>query len=52
VVATIRFMTGPVGALLLLTAIVVAYFYPLGRERHARIRRLLARRRARRGAPH
>ncbi len=41
----IRIMTGPVGALLLCSAIVVAWFYPLTRERHARIRRLLARRR-------
>ncbi len=41
----IRVMTGPVGALLLCSAIVVAWFYPLTRERHARIRRLLARRR-------
>jgi GPH family glycoside/pentoside/hexuronide:cation symporter len=43
--SAIRFMTGPVGALLLCSAIVVAWFYPLTRERHARIRRLLARRR-------
>jgi GPH family glycoside/pentoside/hexuronide:cation symporter len=41
----IRVLTGPVGALLLISAIVVAWFYPLTRERHARIRRLLARRR-------
>jgi GPH family glycoside/pentoside/hexuronide:cation symporter len=41
----IRVMTGPVGALLLCSAIVVAWFYPLTRERHTRIRRLLARRR-------
>ena len=47
VVATIRLMTGPVGALILFTAIAIAYFYPLSRERHARIRRLLARRRER-----
>lgn len=43
----IRFLTGPVGAFLLLSSIVVAWFYPLTRERHARIRRLLAQRRAR-----
>jgi GPH family glycoside/pentoside/hexuronide:cation symporter len=43
----IRFLTGPVGALLLISAIVVAYFYPLTREKHARIRRLLARRKER-----
>ncbi|MFC1878648.1 MFS transporter [Chloroflexota bacterium] len=41
----IRFLTGPMGALLLISAIVVAWFYPLTRERHARIRRLLERRR-------
>ena len=41
----IRIMTGPAGALLLLSAIGVAWFYPLTRERHARIRMALARRR-------
>lgn len=41
----IRFLIGPVGALLLLSAIIVAWFYPLTRERHNRIRRLLQRRR-------
>jgi GPH family glycoside/pentoside/hexuronide:cation symporter len=45
--AAIRFLTGPVGALLLLSAVASAWFYPLTRERHARIRRLLARRQAR-----
>jgi GPH family glycoside/pentoside/hexuronide:cation symporter len=40
----IRWLTGPVGALLLISAIIVTWFYPLNRERHARIRRLLARR--------
>lgn len=40
----IRFMTGPVGALLLVSAVVVAWFYPLTRERYARIRSALARR--------
>ena len=43
----IRWLTGPVGALLLVSAIIVAWFYPLTRERHARIRRLLARRKLR-----
>jgi GPH family glycoside/pentoside/hexuronide:cation symporter len=38
----IRILAGPVGALLLCSAIVLAWFYPLTRERHARIRRLLA----------
>ncbi|MBN2388853.1 MAG: MFS transporter [Anaerolineales bacterium] len=39
-----RILIGPFGALLLLSAIVIAWFYPLTRERHERIRRLLARR--------
>jgi len=43
----IRILTGPMGAVLLLSAVVVAWFYPLTRERHARIRRLLARRQMR-----
>jgi len=41
----IRILTGPVGALLLVGTILVAWFYPLSREKHARMRRLLARRR-------
>jgi GPH family glycoside/pentoside/hexuronide:cation symporter len=43
----IRILTGPVGAVLLLSAIAMAWFYPLTRERHDRIRRLLERRRQR-----
>jgi GPH family glycoside/pentoside/hexuronide:cation symporter len=43
----IRILTGPMGAVLLISAIAVAWFYPLSRERHARIRRLLARRQKR-----
>jgi GPH family glycoside/pentoside/hexuronide:cation symporter len=43
----IRWLTGPVGAMLLISAIIVAWFYPLSRQRHARIRRLLQRRRER-----
>ncbi len=42
----IRLLTGPIGALLMLAAIAVAWFYPITRERHARIRALLARRQA------
>jgi GPH family glycoside/pentoside/hexuronide:cation symporter len=42
--AALRVLTGPVGALLLVAAIVVAWFYPITRERHVRIRRLLAQR--------
>lgn len=40
----IRWLTGPSGAILLIGAIAVAWFYPLTRERHARILRLLDRR--------
>jgi GPH family glycoside/pentoside/hexuronide:cation symporter len=40
----IRIMTGPVGAVLLLSAISVAWFYPLSRDRHNRIRLALSRR--------
>lgn len=43
----IRWLTGPMGALLLLSSIGVAWFYPLTRERHARIRRLLEQRQKR-----
>jgi GPH family glycoside/pentoside/hexuronide:cation symporter len=43
----IRILTGPMGAVLLISAVVVAWFYPLSRERHARIRHLLARRQMR-----
>ena len=43
----IRILIGPFGALLLFSAVVMAWFYPLTRERHARIRRLLARRKER-----
>jgi Na+/melibiose symporter-like transporter len=45
-------MTGPVGALLLVCAIAVAWFYLLTRERHARIWQLLdhCRQRQARGA--
>ncbi len=43
----IRVLTGPIGALLLISAVVMAWFYPLDRQRHARIRRLLNQRRNR-----
>ncbi len=42
----IRILMGPTGFVLLASAIAVAWFYPLTREKHARIRRLLQRRRA------
>jgi GPH family glycoside/pentoside/hexuronide:cation symporter len=37
----IRFLIGPVGAVLLFSAVITSWFYPLTRERHGRIRRLL-----------
>ncbi|HEX7541533.1 MAG TPA: glycoside-pentoside-hexuronide (GPH):cation symporter [Anaerolineales bacterium] len=37
----IRILIGPLGAVLLFSAVITAWFYPLTRERHARIRRLL-----------
>jgi GPH family glycoside/pentoside/hexuronide:cation symporter len=46
-ITAIRLLTGPMGALLLCSAILVAWFYPLTRERHNRIRELLARRQSR-----
>jgi len=39
----IRVLIGPFGAVLLFSAVTAAWFYPLTRERHARIRRLLER---------
>jgi len=45
--AAIRFLIGPFGAILLFSAVLTAAFYPLTRERHARIRRLLAKRKER-----
>lgn len=42
----IRTLTGPVVAVLLLSAVGIAWFYPLSRERQTRIRLLLARRQA------
>jgi len=41
----IRWLVGPCGAVLLISAIAVAWYYPLTRERHARIRQLLEKRR-------
>ncbi len=43
----LRFLIGPLGAVLLFSAIGMAWFYPLTRERHARIRSLLARKKER-----
>jgi len=41
----IRILTGPVGVLMLVGSILVAWFYPLNKEKHTRMRRLLAKRR-------
>lgn len=43
----IRYLTGPIGGFLLIGAIVTAFFYPVSRETHARMRYLLAKRRDR-----
>jgi len=43
-ISAIRILTGPFGAILLLSSIILAWYYPLTREKHARIRSLLARR--------
>ncbi len=42
----IRVLIGPFGAVLLFSAVAMAWFYPLTRERHARIRKLLEQRKA------
>lgn len=42
----IRLLTGPGGAILLFSAIITAFYYPLNRKRYARIRRLLAAKRS------
>ena len=42
-----RVLIGPFGAIMHIGAILMAWFYPLTRERHARIRRLLARKKER-----
>ncbi|GAB4468570.1 MAG: MFS transporter [Anaerolineae bacterium] len=47
----IRLLTGPGGAVFLLGAIALAFFYPISRERHTRMRRLLMRRRAHKNHP-
>jgi len=43
----IRILIGPFGALLLISAILMAWFYPLSRVRHTRIRALLERKKSR-----
>ena len=49
VLLAIRILIGPFGAVLLFSAVAMAWFYPLTRDRHARIRKLLARRKERTG---
>ena len=41
----IRILTGPIGVAMLIASILVAWFYPLDKEKHTRMRRLLAKRR-------
>jgi GPH family glycoside/pentoside/hexuronide:cation symporter len=43
----IRIFMGPVPAVILLASLVLAYYYPITRTRHARMRSILARRQAR-----
>ncbi len=43
----IRILIGPLGAILLFSTVITTCFYPLTRERHARIRRLLAKKKQR-----
>ena len=43
----IRLFMGPIPAIILLVSLVVAYFYPITRARHARMLRILERRRLR-----
>ena len=43
----IRWLIGPFGAVLLFSAVAMAWFYPLTREKHARVRKLLEQRKAR-----
>lgn len=43
----IRFLIGPLGALLIFSAVTMAWFYPLTREKHARVLSMLARKKQR-----
>jgi GPH family glycoside/pentoside/hexuronide:cation symporter len=45
----IRILIGPLGAVLLFSAVITTWFYPLTRERHARIRKLLVQKNTRLG---
>jgi GPH family glycoside/pentoside/hexuronide:cation symporter len=44
--SAIRVLIGPLGTVLLFSAVITAWFYPLTRERHGRIRKLLDTRQA------
>lgn len=44
--SVIRLLVSPIGALMLSGTIILAWFFPLSREQHRRIQRLLERRRA------
>jgi glycoside/pentoside/hexuronide:cation symporter, GPH family len=46
VLQAIRVLIGPVGAFLLFSSVITTWFYPLTRDRHARIRRLLAKKKS------
>jgi GPH family glycoside/pentoside/hexuronide:cation symporter len=46
--SAIRLFMGPVPAIILVASLVIAYFYPITRTRHARMLRILERRRLRR----
>jgi GPH family glycoside/pentoside/hexuronide:cation symporter len=43
-VQAIRILTGPIGSVLLFSSVIIAWFYPITREKHTRIRSLLERR--------
>jgi len=43
-VQAIRILTGPIGSVLLFSSVIIAWFYPITREKHSRIRALLERR--------
>ncbi|MBM3180814.1 MAG: MFS transporter [Chloroflexi bacterium] len=46
----IRFLIGPLGAVLLFGAVTMAWFYPLTKEKHIRVRAMLERRKERASA--
>jgi GPH family glycoside/pentoside/hexuronide:cation symporter len=50
VVWSVRILIGPVAVMLLTSVFMVAWFYPLNRERYERVQRLLTRRQRRNAA--